>query len=153
MKSIRKEIEKIRVKKWIQISKYCFLIGQLSSVYDQKRRLLNFIFHYLTFSEYKGLNEKLLLFLSFVLSETELSKLSAILDLSDLSELSAKHDLTISKSMPIEKFILVILRSPKCDWSDIYWWTSILYQHNERSKLHTTVAIVLIEAVYKNYVP
>ena len=116
MKSIRKEIEKIRVKKWIQISKYCFLIGQLSSVYDQKRRLLNFIFHYLTFSEYKGLNEKLLLFLPFVLSETELSKLSAILDLSDLSELSAKHELAISKSMLINRFILVILRSPKCNW-------------------------------------
>ena len=62
-----------------------------------------------------GVNEKLLLFLAFVLSETELSKLSEILDLSDLSELSAKHDLTISKSMPIQKFMLVILRSPKCN--------------------------------------
>ena len=60
----------------------------------------------LTFLEYKGVNQKLLLFLA-VSVETELSKLSAILDLSDLSELSAKHELAISKSVVINKFILV----------------------------------------------
>ena len=60
----------------------------------------------LTFLEYKGVNEKLLLFLAVSL-ETELSKLSAILDLSDLSTLSAKHELAISKSVVINRFILV----------------------------------------------
>ena len=81
--------------------------------YDQKKILFKFALLYLNFLEYKGVNEKLLLSLSFVLSETELS---AILDLSDLSELSAKHELAISKSMLINRFILVILRSPKCNW-------------------------------------
>ena len=87
----------------------------LTDSHDQRKILFKFALLYLNFLGYKGVNEKLLLSLSFVLSETELSKLSAILDLSDLSELSAKHELAISKSMLINKFILVILRSPKCN--------------------------------------